>query len=828
MVPSPFTLYSKIVLDKPIWTLLAVTALVVLFGCHAPDFKLDASADSLVLENDRGLNYYRSIRARYGTDDSLIVTYTPKGQLFSERILADLGVLRQELAAIERVDSVISILNVPLIESSPVSIANLRDNIPTLVSPEIDKAAAQKELLSSPLYRNLIISPDGKTTALQVNFRFDEKFYALLRERNTLREKRLSIALSPDERGQLEKLSKQFREYSDGQLEQQNKDIAQVRAVMETHRHSAELYLGGVPMIAADSIDFIRHDLIVFGVGVLCFLILILTVAFRKPRWVILPMLTCLSAGICMVGFLGFMDWRVTVVSSNFISLLLIITLSLTVHLIVRYRELHTANPWRDQRYLVEATIRTKVLPCFYTAITTIVAFGSLIVCDIRPVIDFGWMMAIGISMAFVLAFTLLPAGLMLLSPTSIAKRRNITGAITQYFANLIQRHGNLTLTAFVIAAIISVIGISLLTVENRFIDYYRESTEIFQGMQLIDQRLGGTTPLDVVIDAPSEFFAENGDEIQDELYEDDLESEYEDSGGITSASYWFNTHMLDEIAEIHEYLDSLSETGKVLSIDTTIKILETLQKDEPIDDFFLSILYKRLPEEIKNALFAPYLSDDGNQIRFSIRVFESDVSLRRNELLEKIQHQLVNDLGLSEGQVHLTGMVVLYNNLLQSLFRSQILTIGAVFLAILMMFLILFRSAKLAAIAIIPNLIAAAMVLGFMGLVGIPLDIMTITVAAISIGIAVDDTIHYVYRFRTEFEKDQDYRLAIRRCHSSIGHAMYYTTVTITLGFSILALSNFVPTIYFGLLTGFAMLVALLADLTLLPLLLVKLKSLG
>jgi predicted RND superfamily exporter protein len=371
-----------------------------------------------------------------------------------------------------------------------------------------------------------------------------------------------------------------------------------------------------------------------------------------------------------------------------------------------------------------------------------------------------------------------------------------------------------------------SAIGISRLTIENRFIDHFKKSTDIYQGMEMIDRELGGTTPLDVIVDAPADFFA-LGDE-EDTIFEDEFDDGLDSEAGFSGTSYWYNDFMADKLKAIHDYLDNLPETGKVLSIATTLEMMRQLNKDEPLDNIMLSIIYKKLPEKIKESLFDPYISEDGNQVRFTTRVFESDISLRRNELLKKIRHGLVNDIGLSEDQFHITGMVVLYNNMLQSLYRSQILTIGVVFLAIMLMFIILFRSVKLAVIAIIPNLISAGMVLGFMGWMKIPLDIMTITIAAITIGIAVDDTIHYMHRFLVEIPKDNDYIATMKRCHASIGRAMYYTSVTVIVGFSILALSSFMPTIYFGLLTSLAMTAALVANLTLLPVLLITLKPGG
>lgn len=818
--------YYKSVLNYPATMLFLVFLAVAFFGFHTQSFRLDASADALILENDQALQYYRSIRARYGSDDFMIVTYSPGDKLFSETVLSDLHALRKELTAIENVKSVLSILDVPLVQSPPITLSELAQAVPALDSPDTDRELARKELLSSPLYRNLIISPDGKTTALQVIFHRDEKGQHLLQQRNQLREKRLQHELSQQEKDELTSVSLQVDKYNIRLQEQQKNDIIKIRSIMDRHRESAELHLGGVPMIASDSMDFIRHDLTTFGLGVLSFMVLILVITFRKPRWVVLPVLTCLTTGVITIGFLGLVNWPVTVVSSNFVSLLLIITLSLTIHLIVRYRELQDQSPDMSQRDLVRETLHSKAAPCFYTVITTIVAFGSLLFSGIRPIIDFGWMMSIGILVAFLIVFTLFPAALMFFTPGTAANHNDWTDKVTGMLARSIKSYGGTILLLSAILAVLSATGISYLSVENRFIDYFKEKTEIYRGMEQIDRQLGGTTPLDVIIDAPASFFEAEEEPLDDDFFADEFDEDgAEDDAGITGSSYWFNAFTMEDISELHRYLDSLPETGKVLSIATAMEILSQLDRQIVLDNFALSVFYKKLPQQIKEALFEPYMSADGNQIRFSIRVFESDPSLHREALLENIRHTLTTEMDLEEEQVHLTGMLVLYNNMLQSLFRSQILTIGVVFLAIMIMFTILFRSLKMAGVAIVPNILAASMMLGLMGWLKIPLDMMTITIAAISIGIAVDDTIHYIHRFTEEFSKDHDYWAAVKRSHATIGRAMYYTTLTITLGFSILALSNFVPTIYFGLLTGFAMLIALLANLTLLPLLIVRLK---
>ncbi len=830
--------YNRIILGHPILTLIISSLIIVLLGFYSTQFRLDASADTLVLENDTSLKYYRAIKAVYGSDDYLVITYTPESDLFSDEVLQDLQQLRDDLAAIPRVESVTSLLDVPLIKSPPIGLDDLAEGVITLTSPKVDREMARKEFQESPLYQNLIISPDSSTTAIQVLFKRDKTYTRLQNERNALRAKELKQKLSPDETQQLAKVSAEYDAYSASLQDQQTEDIATVRAIMAQHKDHAQLYLGGVPMIASDSIDFVRHDLTTFGVGVFAFLVIILLIIFGRPRWVLLSMLTCIAAGVAMVGTLGLLDWPATVVSSNFISLLLILTLSLMVHLIVKYRELLKQNPDREQRDLLLETVQSKFIPCLYTSLTTMVAFASLIISGIRPVIDFGWMMVIGIIIAQVITFTFFPAALMMLKTEQPSGNdSDLTRYITQFFADINERFNNSILVIFLILAIVSGIGISMLTVENRFIDYYKDTTEIYQGMELIDRKLGGTTPLDVVIDAPQSFFDEmnadsnrNSDATNedDELLEDLFGgSEGDDAGGITGTSYWFNTYMLDKVAEIHDYLDSLPQTGKVISITTTMRVVESLDPAIANDDLQLSVLYKRLPEDIKDVLITPYMSEDGNQLRFSIRVFESDATLKREELLTNIKQHLTQELGLKEEQVHVTGMVVLYNNMLQSLFNSQILTIGFVFVAIMLMFAVLFRNTLIAIIAIVPNLLAAAMVMGLMGLAHIPLDMMTITIAAICIGIAVDNSIHYTHRFREEYQVDGDYWAAARRSHNSIGRAMYYTSITITLGFSILAFSNFIPTIYFGLLTGFAMVAALIANMTLLPLLMIKVRPL-
>ena len=833
MFSSFINFYQQQIISRPKLICFIILVVCLLFISQIKNFRLDASSETLVLQNDAALQFYREVKTQYGSDDFLIMTFSPDGELFTQNTLKQLKLLSEELNQIADVESVISILNVPLINSPAISVEELQKATPTLLSARTQLPLAKQELLSSPLYRNLLISTNSKTTALLVYLKEDEKYHSLKVARDELKLLVENTPTSLSLRKELASKNRKIARYINKNQHRQEDLINDIRQAMTKFTSYGQFHLGGVPMITADSIAFIRHDLTNFGFIVMVFIIITLAIAFSKIQWVILPLITCGLTGAAMVGLLGLLNWPVTVVSSNFISLMLILTLSLTIHLIVRYQELHWQQPNASQFTLVTTTLKRKFIPCVFTSITTIVAFVSLLVSGIRPVIDFGWMMTLGVSLAFLMVFTLFPAMLMLLPVGKPVNQQNLTKRLALFLAGRLLPDKKNILFTYITIILLSVIGASLLTVENRFIDYFKPNTEIYQGMWLIDKELGGTTPLDVIINAPivKETDAEQDDELDAEfLAELDmdeaefLDEETESQPKLTTG-YWFNTTMLENIRKYHHYLESIPQTGKVLSITSGMSIINQIEPATIDDNFVLSVLYSKLPESIKSVIINPYISPDGNQIRFSIRVFESDKSLKRTELLNTIRQGLINNFDLADEQIHFTGMLVLYNNMLQSLFNSQIYTLGTVFFCILLMFILLYRNLKLSIITLIPNLVAAGMVLGLMGWLKIPLDIMTITIAAICVGIAVDNSIHYVHRFKMELRQCKDYKTAMMNSHSSIGRAMYYTSITITLGFSILVFSNFIPSIYFGLLTGFSMLVALAANLTLLPLLLVQFK---
>ncbi len=827
MGPFLIRLYNQWVLEKPrVW--LGIIALVMLgFGFTVTNFKLDASSDSLVLENDEDLRYYRTVSKAYGTDDFLVITWTPKTDLLSDESLAGLQSLKDDLLKMDRIEKVISILDVPLFNSPRITLSELGENVRTLKTEGLDKKLAAREFSESPIYSKLLASADGKTTALLALYKRDEKYFDLLETRNDLREKKWDSKLTKEEAVTLKRVSFEFKQYMAEVLDRQALEVQQVRDIIDRYRDYADIFLGGVPMITSDMIAYIESDLSIFGIAVTALMILVMWLFFRSKRWVLLPMLTCAISVWMMVGALGWLDWRVTVISSNFVSILIIITISLTIHLIVRYGELYAENPDAKQTQLVSDTVRLMFQPCFFTAITTMVAFCSLVVSDIRPVIDFGWIMTLGIALAFVISFIFFPSFLKLMSPKPSVSAHDITKRMTNGIALLALHHKNKILGIFAILAVINVIGLTKVGVDNRFIDYFKDTTEIYRGMSVIDTQLGGTTPMEILIDADQNFYdyLEMLEKEKDEFEDEDPFAEHEDK---QDENYWFHPNKLLEVEKIHDYLESLPEIGKVLSMGTTLKIVRFLNEDQVPEDYDLAVYRKVLPENARKSFLDPYLSKDANQVRITLRIEETDPRLNRGELIEHIKRHLVDNMGIAEDRIRITGMAVMFNNMLQSLYTSQIETLGLVFVAILIMFIFLFRRVLLAVLAIIPNVFSATFILGFMGWMDIPLDMMTITIAAITIGIGVDDTIHYIHRYQHEFSQDASYRHSVIRCHGSIGRAIYYTSITVAIGFSVLTLSNFIPTIYFGLLTGLAMILALLGNLFLLPLLIVQFRPLG
>jgi predicted RND superfamily exporter protein len=602
----------------------------------------------------------------------------------------------------------------------------------------------------------------------------------------------------------------EIEQYRDQIKKQNHENILEIRDVIKSYEDIGKIYLGGIPMIADDMMTFIKSDIVVFGLGVLLFIIATLWFVFRKLIWIIVPISSCFFSVVIMMGLLGLLGWKVTVISSNFIALMLILTMAMNIHMSTRFLQLRKSNPSKSNLQILTLTTGKMFWPILYTVLTTVIAFLSLIFSGIKPIIDFGWMMTFGLITSFIITFTLLPTLLSFAPTKNMSVKEDEGSKITKFFGNLSLNFQTPIFIVTIIVIGLSVFGISKLEVENSFINYFSKNTEIYKGMKLIDEELGGTTPLEVILKFP--------EAKKEKTEEDDDFEDWGDESEQDDEKYWFTKDKIDTIASVHNYLDSLPQIGKVLSFSSIIDVATQLNNDKPLGTLEMGVLYSKIPESIKTDIIDPYISIEDNEARISLRIIDSQENLRRNDLINKINFDLENELGIEKEQYKLAGVLILFNNLLQSLFKSQILTLGLVMIGIFAMFMILFRNIKLSLIGVVPNFIAAFFILGIIGLLGIPLDMMTITIAAITIGIAVDNSIHYIYRFKEEFSKINNYKETLTTCHSTVGAAILNTSITIVFGFSILVLSKFIPTIYFGVFTGLAMLLAMISVLTLLP----------
>ena len=782
-------IYQNNILGNPKSVLLILVSILFLSIYFSKDFRLDASSETLLLDGDPDLKYLNEINERYNAREFLVLTYTPNDEMISDKSVNNLLSLKYKIQSLDWVHSVITLLDVPLLNSTDDTLSEKLKNFSTLKSDGIDRKRGFKEILNSPVFKNFVISEDGKTSGIIVYIKKDGNLKNILN-------------------------SKELEKYKDARKKKNHENIKEIRKVIKDYSKDSKIYLGGIPMIADDMMSFIKNDIFIFGIGVLLFIIATLWFVFKKIVWIIVPLSSCIFSVVVMLGMLGLLGWKVTVISSNFIALMLILTMAMNIHLSTRFLQIKNEFPSKSKIKILEIATNKMFLPILYTGLTTICAFLSLIFSGIKPVIDFGWMMTIGLITSMITTFTLLPTFINLSSDNNIFGLKSDTKSkITNFLSNYTLKNKNIIFATATAIVVMSLFGISKLQVENSFINYFDKDTEIYKGMKLIDEELGGTTPLEVILKFPKE-------ESQETNEDDDWGDEDEDN-----SKYWFTKDKIDKIDKVHNYLENLDHVGKVLSFSSILKVAESLNNNKPLGGLEIGVLYTKLPENIKREIVTPYVSIDDSEARISLRLKDSNKNLRRNELIKKINSDLKNEIKLSEDEYKLAGVLIIFNNLLQSLFKSQILTLGFVMLGIFFMFIILFRNLKLALIGVIPNFIAAFFILGIIGIFNIPLDMMTITIAAITIGIAVDNSIHYIYRFKEEFLKSGDYSKTVKTCHSTVGVAILNTSITIVFGFSILVLSNFIPTIYFGIFTGLAMLLAMLLVLTLLPSFLISFK---
>jgi len=811
-------IYKSSIIEKPKFTLSVLIVILLSFGYFTKDFQLDASSDTLLLENDPDLKYLREVNTKYGTKDFLVLTYTPKNDLLTPGTIKNLTDLKNDLANLSWTNNVITILDVPLLKNNDDPLAERIKNFKTLSSEDSDKERGFKEIINSPIYKEFVISKDGKTSGILVYIKTDKKLSELIRTKNKYLDKIDTEQFTSENKKEYKEFLKEYDNYKKSYNQKNHQNINEIRAIIKKYEDTAKIHLGGIPMIADDMMTYIKNDIIVFGAGVFLFIVCTLWLVFRNLLWVFIPLLSCFFSVLIMVGLLGLVGWKVTVISSNFIALMLILTMAMNIHMSVRYLQFKKENPNISKNEAILWTAERMFWPILYTVLTTICAFLSLIFSDIKPIIDFGYMMTVGLLVSISITFTLLPAILNILSKENSNYKDEKKSIITSFLSKVAQKNTKTIFASALFIVVISIVGISKLEVENSFINYFDKKTEIYKGMKLIDDKLGGTTPLDVIVKFSDKEKSEKTDDDFDSW--DDEEKDEE--------KYWFTRNKINIITKVHDYLDNLQEVGKVISFASMVRVAEDLNDGKKLQGLEMGVLYTKIPDSIKKEIIDPYISIKNNEARISLRILDSKEDLRRNELIKKINYDLENQLGLDREEFKLAGILILFNNLLQSLFKSQILTLGIVMVGITMMFLILFRNITLSLIGVVPNFMAAFLILGIIGLLEIPLDMMTITIAAITIGIAVDNSIHYIYRFKEEFKKINNYNQTLEKCHNTVGVAILNTSITIVFGFSILVLSNFIPTIYFGIFTGIAMLLAMISVLTLLPKLILIVKPFG
>ena len=820
---------------------LALALILCAFLCaFVPKLAIDASTQTLLLENDKDLELWRDITKRYKIPNTLVIAYTPNSDLLSESSISTLAALSKDLAQIKGVKSVFSMLDAPLLLSSGLKFSDLLGTIPTLKDSNASKEAIKAEFLNSPFYKNSLVSSDFKTTALlltlEPNSRYDEFIASITALENTLK----TAENNATAKTLLKEQRAAFKAYRDELRIAEHEQIAQIRQVIAKYNQnsqsriphqdefsssqsripyqasSSQLFLGGINMIADDMIAFVRSDLTTYGLATLLLCSLCLFVYYLQLRYVFLAIFICLVCVGVASGLFGLLGFEITVISSNYIALQLIITLSVVIHLINSYREFFRKKSCFSQKAIVYLALKERMSPCFFAIFTTIIGFISLVFSDIRPIISLGVMMSASITLSLIFSFWLFGSIMSLLSKKSVntafERYFSLTTLCAKIALNLRARK-----VVFAISALglcVGLWGISKLSVENSFIGYFKESTDIYKGMELIDNKLGGTVPLDIIIS-----FKKDKKEPRNSSLDDEFADEFASSD---AAQYWFNERRMSVLKSVNEYLKNKEFIGSVSSLADLLEVGKELNEGRELDALALALIYSSLSGERRELILTPFVSIENDELHFSVRTLDSDPRLKRAEFLRTLQNEL-NELVGKDAEVKISGAMKLYTNMLDSLFSSQINSLGFVLLAFFATFWLIFASLRLAIIAICINILPLICVLGAMGLAGLSLDIMSITIGSISLGIGVDSAIHYIYRYKQELAHFKDSKKAIIASHASIGYALYYTSFAVFIGFGVMISSNFWPTIYFGALTDLVMFFMLASSLILLPSLLLS-----
>ena len=391
--------YSIYVVKNPLIILFLILLAILTASQGILNFKLDASSDALVLEGDESLKTYRENEKEFGDSSFLIVTFKPEYELFSDKSLEQLSEIEKAISKLDGVESVLSLLDAPIFFQPKVGLTDVANNLKDLTTEGINLIKAKKEIINNPIYRDLIISKDGTTTAMQIVLRGNDEYDSLIENRYRVLDELKSKEPITNEtktlfQNDLDNINTRISELNDNESNFNTLLVSQIRDILSLHRNNAILYLGGPAMITSDMMEYIRSDLVLFGAAVAAVFAIMLYLFFGNIWFVILPISNAFITAFVTAGFLGYMDWKISVVSSNFIALLLILTISLTVHVLVKINELNKESA-NKEKILIEA-LDQMFLPCLFAAFTTAVAFLSLLLGELKPVIEFGKMMAFG------------------------------------------------------------------------------------------------------------------------------------------------------------------------------------------------------------------------------------------------------------------------------------------------------------------------------------------------------------------------------------------------------------------------------------------------
>ncbi|MBT4645284.1 MAG: MMPL family transporter [Pelagibacteraceae bacterium] len=781
---------------------LALSILILSFF-FIKNFRIDASSDTLVAQNDKDFEYFNNYSKLFKSENFLILAVENNNEL-NEEFIRNIESISSKILSLKSVSQVFSFIDAPIFFLNNTSLSNLNaNNLENLRNTNLKIDDVVEEFIKNPIYLDQIVNKEANVFSVII---YLNKNMELIKAKEDFKK----LLISKKEYLKIKTLNDRARTTL----------INNLRNIINEADNKNTYYLGGVEMIASDVISFVKNDILIFSLSVVLIIIFVLFFIFRQIKWVFLCLLSSAYSVIIIFGVLGLTQIEVTAISSNFSALIFILSISMNIHIINYYRLQD------NQKNSLNNTFKTMFWPCFYTTLTTMVAFGSLIITEIKPIIDFGFIMLIGLTISLVCSFTILPL-LIFIFPKNNKLDRNHHILKLNFLSIAKNNSKKIVFIAFLLF-ISSIGGIYNLSVENSFVNYFKKNTEIYKGMKLIDEQLGGTTPVDIILNFNEEEYelSLNSSENEEVIDEDiDLEEDFFDDDMFIDEdnNNWFSDEKLQLIYDIHEYLDAREEIGKVQSIKSLIDLANLINK-QPLSIFELSILYEEVPDNYREQLIYPYLLIDENMARITARVRDSG-NINRKQLIEDIQSFIKLNKNSSLENFKINGLLVLYNNMLDSLFSSQIKSLGFVIGLIFLMFLILFKSFKLSALGIIPNIFTSSMILGIIGYLSIPLDIMTITIAAITIGIAVDNTIHYLYRYK-EFKKNNTVIDSIKYTNASAGLAVFTTSVTIALGFSILSLSSFIPTVIFGIFTSIAMVLAMIGVLLFLPSLLLISKN--